>query len=70
MDPEVLKYFKKIVFSFSLGFFWLFSMATLGIYFQLGLPEGGLHWYNLLFYGCVVFSLLALLFYYVRLWRS
>lgn len=70
MDPEIKKYFKKILSSFCVGLLWLFTMATMGIYFQLGLVSGGLHWYNLLFYLCSLLTLLWLLSFYFKLWRN
>ena len=36
MDPQVKKYFRNIISSFSFGMLWMLAMATLGIYFQLG----------------------------------
>jgi hypothetical protein len=68
-DPEVTRYFKKIINSFSYGFLWLLAIATSGIYFQLAIVSGGIHWYNVAFYICMVLSLLILLRYYYRLWR-
>src|ERR1041385_1643958 len=35
MDPEVKKYFRKIVYSFSYGMLWLTANVTAGIYFGL-----------------------------------
>ena len=70
MDPEVMKYFKKIISSFSVGLLWLFAISTLGIYFQLGFADGGLHWYNWIFYIFSLVTLLLLLRFYYRLWRS
>jgi hypothetical protein len=69
MDPEMKRYFRKIVNSFSWGALWLISIATLGIFFQLGFVGGGIKWYNVLFYLILMVSLLLLLRYYYKMWR-
>lgn len=70
MDPEVKKYFRKILNSFSFGALWLISIATLGIFFQLGIIKGMVKWYNILFYIVLLFSLLVLIRYYYKAWNN
>jgi hypothetical protein len=70
MDPEVKKYFKKILNSFFIGLLWLFVIATTGLYFELGFATGKLHWYNWLFYFFFLFSFLLLIRYYYKLWKE
>lgn len=70
MDPEVKKYFKKIITSFSVGLLWLFASVTSGLYFQLGLIDRQLHWYNLFFYFLFLLSILLLLRFYYWLWKN
>jgi hypothetical protein len=69
VDPEIKKYFKKILNSFSVGALWLVCIATLGIFFQLGFIAAGIRWYNVLFYFVFVSSLLMLVRYYYRVWK-
>ena len=69
-DPEVAKYFKKIINSFSYGFLWLLTIVTSGIYFQLAIINGSIHWYNVVFYICLLLSLLVLLRYYYKIWKE
>ncbi len=69
MDPEMKRYFRKILSSFSWGAMWLISISTLGIFFQLGFVAEGLKWYNILFYVILIGSLALLLRYYYRMWR-
>jgi hypothetical protein len=38
-DPEVTKFFKKIVSSFSFGMIWMLVMSTAGLYFRLALVD-------------------------------
>lgn len=70
MDPEVKKFFRKIINSFSWGALWLLSIATLGIFFHLGIVRDGLKWYNILFYFVFVVSLFLLLRYYYHAWNK
>lgn len=70
MDPEVKKYFLKILNSFSMGLLWMMAIATTGLYFELALFDSVLHWYNIAFYLLFLTSLAGLLWYYYRLWRN
>jgi hypothetical protein len=70
MDPEVKKYFRKIMKSFSVGLLWLLVIATAGIYFKLGEVRYGAHWYNILFYSLFVLSFILLIRYYYKLWKK
>lgn len=70
MDPEVKRYFRKIINSFSAGLLWLVVIATAGIFFRLGEMGHGIHWYNIVFYILLVASLFFLLRYYYRLWKN
>jgi len=68
MDPEVRKYFRKIINSFSACLFWLLSVVTAGLFFHLGFVDEGLKWYNLVFYFLFLLTFAALLRYLYRLW--
>lgn len=69
-DPEVKQYFRKIMNSFGAGALWLLVMATSGIAFRLAIIEGRVQWYNYLFYGLALASLLLLLRFFYRVWRK
>lgn len=69
MDPEVKKYFLKIISSFCMGLLWMFSIVTAGLYFKLALVGKSWLWYNALFYILFFLSFLLLLRYYYRVWR-
>jgi hypothetical protein len=69
MDPEIKKYFRKILNSFSLGALWLIGIATLGIFFRLGIVTNGIQWYNILFYFVFILSLFVLLRYNYKAWK-
>lgn len=70
MDPEVKKYFRKILNSFFAGLLWLFVLVTSGLYFQLALFDGKLQWYNYLFYAFSLFSFLFLIRFYYKTWKE
>ena len=70
MDPEVKKYFKKIINSFTMGLLWLFLIVTFGLYFQLGFIAGKFQWYNYMFYFFLVVSLIFLIWFYYKLWKE
>lgn len=69
MDPVVLKYFRKILNSFSMGLLWMFSVITAGFYFKLAMVGKSFLWYNGVFYACFVISLVLLVWYFYRTWR-
>jgi len=70
MDPEVKKYFIKILYSLSFGLLWMALNVTAGIYWGLGIIENGISILNLLFFLWVLLSLAILLYYYYRTWRT
>jgi hypothetical protein len=67
-DPEVKKYFRKIMNSFSVGLMWLLCIATMGLFFQLGIVSNGIRWYNIVFYLFALISFVALLYYFYKIW--
>lgn len=69
MDPEVKRYFRKIVRTVTWGMIWLMTMATAGIFFRLGFVADGFAWYNIVFYAMLVLSLGLLLRFFYRTWR-
>lgn len=69
-DPEVKKYFKKILNSISFGLLWMMAMVTAGFYFQFAYADGKPLIYTILFYIALLGSLTVLLIYYYRTWRK
>jgi hypothetical protein len=70
MDPEVAKYFRKIISSFGMGLLWMFSIITAGFYFRLAMINKSFQWYNGLFYAFCAVSFLLLIRYYYRMWSA
>jgi hypothetical protein len=68
MDPEVAKYFKKILNSLFTGLMWLFINITAGIYFELAYSDRYSGFIHTLFYIWLAGSLILLLWYYYRVW--
>jgi len=68
-DPEVKKYFLKILSTISYGLLWLMSTVTAGIYFELGWTGERPLYAVILFYVIAVAAFLLLLRYYYRLWK-
>jgi FtsH-binding integral membrane protein len=68
-DPQVLKYFRKILNSFGLGLLWMMSVATAGIYCGLAFFGEAPVYASVLFYLLSAVSLLILIRYLVRIWK-
>jgi len=70
MDPEVKRYFRKIVNSFSTGLLWLVCIVIAGLFFNLGIARNGVKWYNAAFYVFAAVSFVGLMRYYYRIWSN
>ena len=67
-DPEVKKYFQKIMNTIAVGLFWLMMVLTAGFYFGLAYHPTIL--YSVFFYCGFAISLFLLLRYYYRIWKK
>lgn len=70
MEPEVVAFLKRVALSIFLSFFWLALNVTIGIRFQLAFINKTYTWGNIVFYIWLVISFVAMLFYFVHLWRK
>ena len=70
MDPEMRKYFWKIVYSFSFGLVWMLTMAISGLYFRLAIIEDTVAWYNIVFYLVFLLTLILLVRYFQKSWKK
>jgi hypothetical protein len=66
-DPEVTRYFRKIINTIAYGLLWLMAVLTAGLYFGLAYRSNTL--YIILFYTVLVISLGFLVRYYYRIWK-
>jgi hypothetical protein len=69
MEPEVLAFLKSIALSIFLAFCWLAINVILGVKFNLAEVEGHITIGNVLYYIWLVGSLIAMLFFFLRMWR-
>jgi putative copper export protein len=69
MDPEMRKYFWKIVYSFSFGLVWMLTMALSGLYFKLAIIEDNIRWYNIVYYIVFLVTLVLLVLYFHKSWK-
>ena len=67
-DPQVKKYFMKIMNSVSLGLLWMMTCAA-GIYYGLATGEKPLI-VTIVFYTVIFLGLLLLLRYLYKTWRN
>jgi membrane protein DedA with SNARE-associated domain len=67
-DPEVKKYFQKILNTIGYGLLWLMAALTAGLYLGLAYHHDTL--YSVIFYTIFVISLCLLIRYYYRLWKK
>lgn len=70
MDPEVKRYFRKILNSFAVGLLWLMSMGIAGLFFKLAIVKNNVRWYNIVFYGVFLSTLALLILFFYRVWRK
>jgi hypothetical protein len=69
-DPEVRKYFRKVLNSISIGLLWMMVMVFLGLYKGWAYVYGRMDVYNIIFYIFLAVSLAVLIRYYYRLWKK
>lgn len=69
-DPDVKRYFRKILNTISVGLFWLMSAAAAGLYFGLAVPAGHFTIANIIFYVVLLLTFGLLIRYFFRLWKS
>lgn len=69
-DPEVKRYFRKIINSFSFSLLWLMGIVTAGLFFKLAIVSEGVRWYHFIFYGLVLVTFVLLIRYLYRVWRN
>jgi hypothetical protein len=68
MDPEVTKYFKKIIRSLFAGLVWLMINITAGIYFELAWSPDYPTIIHILFFVWLAGSLALLLWFLYQVW--
>lgn len=69
-DPDVKKYFLKILSTITYGLLWLIVIVWAGIYHKMGWQEERSLVVVILFYAAAIVSLFFLLRYFYRLWKK
>jgi hypothetical protein len=69
-DPDIRKYFRKILHSFSYGLLWLAGNIIAGIYYGLAYKGNRPLIFTIFFYAGLFISLALLLRYYYRTWKK
>jgi len=69
-DPDVKRYFRKILNTISVGLFWLMTAAAAGLYFGLAIPHEHFSMANIIFYVVLLLTFGLLIRYFFRLWKS
>ena len=69
-EPDVKKYFIKILNSISISLFWMMACATAGIYFKLGYINRQPLINIIVFYTAMLITLLLLLRYLYNTWKN
>lgn len=69
-DPGVKKFFVKILNSISLTICWMMAAVLAGIYYELGDANGKPVIYTIIFYVATLLTLLLLIRYLYKTWKS
>ena len=69
-DPEVKRFFQKILNSISWGLIWMIAMVAAGLYAGLAFTGNRPIIYTIIFYVVMVVTLALLIRYYIRVWST
>ena len=69
IEPEARAYLKKVFVTLAVGLLWMFANVVAGLGYGLALIEGKLSTTNIIFYAWLLLSLIALLLFFVKMWR-
>lgn len=69
-DPQVKKYFLKILRSFSWSLLWMMTGVMLGLYYKLAHFNRKPVAYPILFYAGMLIALLLLIRYLYKIWKN
>lgn len=70
MDPEMKRFFQKILSTITYGLLWMMAAATAGLYYKLAWRDERPLYAVILFYTLAVAGLFVLLRYYYTLWKK
>ena len=70
IEPEVKDFLKRILQTVSMGMLFLIVHMTFGLYLNWGFYEEKITAGNVIYYIFLIISLVGLLLYYNKLWKS
>lgn len=70
IEPETRDFLKRIIQTVSMGMLFLLVHMTVGIYFNWAFFEDTIRTGNIIYYLFFVGSLIALVYYYYRMWKG
>ena len=70
IEPEVKDFLKRILQTVSMGMLFLIVHMTFGLYLNWGFYEEKISVGNVVYYFFLILSLVGLLLYYNKLWKS
>lgn len=69
-DPDVSKFFVRIINAIALTIIWMLSASTIGLYAELAVIGRYPWWVTLLYYVCLILSFAFLVRYLRTNWRK
>lgn len=70
MDPQVLAFLNRIIYTIGITVLWMFMNSTLGIMWGYAFIQDEWHWSNTLFYLFFILSLVGLIYFLIQLWKK
>ncbi|MEP6682384.1 MAG: hypothetical protein ABJA35_03955 [Parafilimonas sp.] len=70
MEPGIREFFRRISSTVGLLIIWMMINIAVGIKYKLAFYEDKIHWYNIVFYIWAILSFAALIFAYIKIWKS
>jgi len=68
-DPEIKRFFVKIMNSIAITLLWMMACATAGLYFQLAYSNGKPVIYTIIFYFLMTVTFFMLVRYLYKTWK-
>lgn len=69
-DPDVKKYFRKVLNTISYGLIWMMAAVAAGLYFRLAIPGERPLYAIIIFYIVLLASFLFLLRFFYSTWKK
>ena len=70
MEPGIKEFFKRLTTCISLFILWMAINMTVGIKYGFAFFEDRIHTANIIFYVWLIVSFIALILFYIQLWKK